>query len=186
MKIHEIIDIAQELSGKWTIPILLTLQESMGRFTPLQHRLGISPARLSDNLRNLENRGILARLSAYERRHPLLPEYRLTEKGLFLLEAAKAVRAAEHDLERGYLSEKSWNWPVILAIHHQCSRFQQIRKMLPEATPRIISMRIEELVDIELVDKLLVANPRPAFRYELLSSAEAPVEQLEADLLSIV
>lgn len=186
MKIHEIIDIAQALSGKWTIPILLSLQESMGRFTPLQHRLGISPARLSDNLRNLEKKGILERITAYERRHPLLPEYRLTEKGLFLREAAKAVRAAEHDLERGFLSERSWNWPIILAVYHRCSRFQQIRKTLPKATPRIISMRIDELVEMELIDKLLVTNPRPAFRYELQSFAEEPVKRLESDLLSIV
>lgn len=186
MKIVQAIRTAQELSGKWTIPILLSLQETGGRFTPLQHHLDISPSRLTDNLQKLEAGGIVRHLSPYERRHPLLPEYRLTEKGLFLREAAQAVRAAETELDRGRLSEKLWNWPVLLALHQEGGRFRTLREMLESATPRILSMRIEDLSGIGLIRKRLAAEPRPGFRYELEPGAIVPVGHAKADLLSLL
>ncbi len=181
-----IIQTTQELSGRWTIPILLTLQQAGGRFTPLGRQLEISPSRLSSNLKKLEEQGIIKHLSPYDRRHPLLPEYQLTEKGLFLREAAQAIQAAESGLDRGFLAEKSWNWPVMLALHYQCHRFQAIRKLLQSATPRILTMRITELCEQEIVQKLLTTEPRPGFNYWLQPDAEPSVQKLEKDLYSLI
>lgn len=186
MKTKQVIEMAQDLSGRWTIPILLSLKEAGGRFTPLQHRLDISPSRLSDNLKKLESKGIVRHLSPYERRHPLLPEYELTDKGLLLQEAARSVQLTENALHAGPLSAKPWNWPVVLAIHYECRRFQAIRHMLQEATPRILSMRIDALCQTGLVDKLLTAVPRPGYDYLLAASAEQPVKRMESDLLSLL
>ena len=186
MKTGHVIQIAQELSGRWTIPILLSLKETGGRFTPLQHRLDISPSRLSDNLKKLESKGIIQHLSPFERRHPLLPEYQLTEKGLFLQEAARAIQLAEDELSHGFLAEKSWTWPLLIALNNGCSRFQSIRQMLQPATPRILSMRIDDLYDKGLINKLLAEKPRPGYRYMLEKFARPPVNKVEADLCSLL
>ncbi|GIQ68120.1 transcriptional regulator [Xylanibacillus composti] len=181
-----IIQTTQELSGRWTIPILLTLQQAGGRFTPLGRQLDISPSRLSSNLKKLEEKGIIQHLSPYERRHPLLPEYRLTEKGLLLREAAKAIQSAETELGRGFLAERSWNWPVMLALYYQYNRFQAIRKLLQSATPRILTMRISELCEQEIAEKQPTMEPRPGYDYWLLPNAEPPVGRLEKDLCSLL
>lgn len=81
MNLEEAIQHTQQLSGRWIMPILLHLKSSGGRFTPLQKQLQISPSRLSDNFSRLVSKQIVKRLSPYERRHPLLPEYELTEYG---------------------------------------------------------------------------------------------------------
>jgi|HigsolmetaAR203D_1030402.scaffolds.fasta_scaffold00984_11 DNA-binding HxlR family transcriptional regulator len=181
-----LLQIAQELSGRWTIPILLNLPEKGGRFTPLQHALDISPSRLSDNLRKMEEAGIVQHLSPYERRHPLLPEYRLTDKGLLLREAARAVQSSEKEIGAGPLHEKSWNWPILLAIHQQYNRFQAIRRALLTPTPRILSLRMTELGDIGLIRKELTEEPRPGYLYLLENSARPPVRQLHGNLLSLL
>ncbi|RJE89649.1 hypothetical protein D3P07_05270 [Paenibacillus sp. 1011MAR3C5] len=186
MTIVRIIEVAHDLSGRWTIPILLSLKETGGRFSPLQHRLDISPSRLSENLKKLEAKGIVKHLSPYERRHPLLPEYQLSEKGLFLQEASKAIHVAEQELDRGFLSEKLWNWPVLLALHHEYTRFQMIRKLLPDATPRILSTRIDELHENGLVDRWMEASPRPGFTYALDAGSRPVICRMEGDLLSLI
>lgn len=186
MTIIRMIEVAHDLSGRWTIPILLSLKETGGRFTPLQHRLDISPSRLSENLKRLESKGIVIHLSPHERRHPLLPEYQLSEKGLFLQEASKSIQQAEQQLDGGALSQKLWNWPVLLAIYHEYTRFQFIRKLLPDATPRILSTRIEELHDRGLIAKWMEASPRPGFSYALESNAKPVIRRMESELFSLL
>ncbi|MFB9327110.1 winged helix-turn-helix transcriptional regulator [Paenibacillus aurantiacus] len=66
------------MSGQWTVPILFALETCRGRFTPMQHHLQISPARLSENLKRMTESGLLQHLSPHERRHPALPEYVLS------------------------------------------------------------------------------------------------------------
>ncbi|WP_214630344.1 hypothetical protein [Paenibacillus agaridevorans] len=68
----------------------------------------ISPARLSENLK------------------------RLTEKGRLFQEAADSVHAAEYELGCCRLSAKAWNMPVLLALHFNYEHFQDIRPGLDE------------------------------------------------------
>lgn len=177
--------LSQELSGQWTVPILLALEACGGRFTPLQRRLQITPARLSDNLKRMTDGGLLRHLSPHERRHPALPEYVLTEKGLLFREAASSVRQAEGELGFGRLSAKAWNVPVLLALHFEHERFQDIRLAL-QVTPRMLSARLDELHGIGAVNRRVAEQPRPSFLYHLQSEAKTPVRRLALDLTSIV
>lgn len=186
MSLQHLLHITQQLSGRWTIPILLSLKETGGRFTPLQHHLGISPSRLSSNLKRLEENGFVKHISPYERRHPLLPEYQLTEEGLLLREAALAIRKSEATLGRGPLAEKAWNLPVLLAVYHEYERFQEIRKLLDQSTPRILSMRIQELGDVGLIQRTFTEEPRPGYVYTVQSFARPPVGTMAKDLESIL
>ncbi len=168
------------------MPILSALEPCRGRFTPMQRHLQIAPARLSDNLKRMTEDGLLRHLSPYERRHPALPEYVLTEKGHHYREAAAAIQAAEHHLGYGRLSAKAWNIPVLLALQFDHEHFQEIRQVLQRVTPRMLSARLGELHGLGAVDKLLTERPRPSFLYRLHRHAEKPVRQLAANLGSIV
>lgn len=88
------------------MPILLALESNGGRFTPLQKKLDIAPFRLSANLKKMVADGLLHHLAPSERRHPLLPEYVLTEKGQLHREAARAVQLSEEQIGHGRLSDK--------------------------------------------------------------------------------
>lgn len=183
---RQVLELSQALSGQWTAPILLALEEAGGRFTPLQHRLDIAPARLSDNLRRMADDGLIVHLSPKERRHPLLPEYVLTEKGRLYREAASAIRHAEKDLGRGRLSAKAWNMPVLLSLDFEIGRFGDLLRALPPITPKMLSARLGELTDLGLADKRIAEQPRPAFIYELAGAARSPVHRLGLDLASLV
>nr|WP_281169551.1 winged helix-turn-helix transcriptional regulator [Paenibacillus harenae] len=181
-----VLQLSQELSGQWTVPILLALEKCRGRFTPMQRHLQISPARLSENLKRMTESGLLQHLSPYERRHPALPEYVLTEEGRLFQAAAETVKAAENELGYGRLSAKAWNMPVLLALHFDHEHFQDIRHALQQVTPRMLSARLGELHDLGAVKKLLSEQPRPSFLYRLHNRVEKPICQLAAKLESIV
>ncbi|MEF3305282.1 winged helix-turn-helix transcriptional regulator [Paenibacillus sp. GYB003] len=181
-----ILQITHELSGQWTIPVLLALENCGGRFTPLQQQLAIAPARLSDNLKRMCISGLIQHISPHERRHPLLPEYVLTEKGRLYREAARSVQLAEANIGYGRLSAKAWNVPVLLALDFKYERFQEIRLALQHVTPGILSARLDELNTDGLVNKVVTEHPRPSFLYRLNGFAKKPVHQLAADLFSLV
>ncbi|WP_283248970.1 winged helix-turn-helix transcriptional regulator [Paenibacillus antibioticophila] len=180
------LQLSQELSGQWTVPILISLEKCRGRFTPIQHHLQISPGRLSDNLKRMTESGLLRHLSPYERRHPALPEYVLTEKGRLFREAALMLQAAELELGYGRLSAKAWNMPVLLALHYKHEHFQDIRQALQQVTPSMLSARLGNLHELGAVDKQLIAQPRPSFLYHLQQPAKRPIHRLADNLDSIV
>lgn len=130
--------------------------------------------------------GLIEHLSPYERRHPLLPEYVLTEKGKLYLEAAAAVQQAETGMGAGRLSAKAWNIPILLALDYECQRFQEIRLALPQVTPRMLSIRLVELTADGLIVKLVSEQPRLSFLYRLSAHVQKPVRQLCADLCALV
>ncbi len=182
----QIIQITKELSGRWTIPILLSLDKSGGRFTPLKNVLQISPSRLSSNLKGMAEAGLVQHLSPFERNHPLLPEYQLTEKGRFMKEAALVISSSEHQLGHGFLAAKAWNWPVLIALHYHYHEFNSIRKLLETATPRILSTRLSQLHEEDIVQKTLATEPIPKYMYALSSQTEPILQITDRDLSSLL
>lgn len=75
-------DTLEVISGKWKLPILITLLHGPRRFKELAREIGISPRMLSKELQDLEaNRLILRRV--YETK-PVTVEYSITEYGITL------------------------------------------------------------------------------------------------------
>lgn len=182
----QVIHIMKELSGKWTIPILLSLEKSGGRFTPLKNTLQISPSRLSSNLKTMTEAGLIQHLSPFERNHPLLPEYELTEKGRFMKEVALVISNAEYRLNQGFLAAKAWNWPVLIALYYQYHEFNAIRQLLQTVTPRILSKRLGELYEKGLLEKTLITNPRPKYTYALSSNTEPIIRSTNSNLSALL
>ncbi|MFC4304141.1 winged helix-turn-helix transcriptional regulator [Cohnella boryungensis] len=185
-KEERVLRLSRELTGQWTTPILLSLDENGGRFTPLRNKLNIVPSRLSANLRKMMEDGLLLHLSPQERRHPLLPEYVLTEKGRLHREAARAVQLSEEQMGHGRLSDKVWGISILLALDYNHERFQEIRQSLVGITPRILSTRLQEFHDDGLVCKKVLEEPRPSFLYQLEKQVHQPVHQLSLDLASLL
>ncbi|SEC80953.1 winged helix-turn-helix transcriptional regulator [Paenibacillus sp. GP183] len=185
-KRENVLRISQELSGQWIIPVLLTLEDCGGRFTPLQRHLETTPARLSDNLKRMIEGGLIKHLSPFERHHPLFPEYVLTEKGRLYREAGETIQQAEADMGYGRLSAKAWNIPVLLALDFGYERFQEIRLVLQQVTPRMLSIRLDELNSDGLIIKLISEQPRLSFLYRLAEHIKKPVHHLSVDLSSLL
>lgn len=166
--------LSRELTGQWTLPILLALEERGGRFTPLQNKLNIAPSRLSANLKKMVEDGLLIHLSPAERRHPLLPEYVLTDKGRLYREAARAVHLSEQRIGHGRLSDKVWGLPILLTIGYDHTRFQEIRQTLDGITPRVLSTRLQEYLEDRLIFRQIKDEPRPTFLYLLEKQVQHP------------
>ena len=82
---------ASLIGDRWTPLIVRDLAPGCRRFGELQRSLGgISPKTLSDRLRRLEDAGIVTRACFAEM--PPRVEYRLTEKGLALLDVIESMR----------------------------------------------------------------------------------------------
>jgi DNA-binding HxlR family transcriptional regulator len=130
--------------------------------------------------------GLIEHLSPFERHHPLLPEYVLTEKGRLYRDAAKTIQQAEADIGYGRLSAKAWNIPVLLALNFEYERFQEIRLVLQQITPRMLSIRLDELNTDGLINKIISEHPRLSFLYRLSEHIKKPVHHLSVDLSSLV
>ncbi len=79
------------IGDRWTPLIVRDLAPGCRRFGELQRSLpGISPKTLSDRLRRLEEAGIVTRACFAEM--PPRVEYRLTDRGLALLEVIESMR----------------------------------------------------------------------------------------------
>jgi DNA-binding HxlR family transcriptional regulator len=79
------------IGDRWSPLIVRDLAPGCRRFSELQRSLGgISPKTLSDRLRRLEEAGVITRACFAEM--PPRVEYRLTEKGLALLEVIESMR----------------------------------------------------------------------------------------------
>jgi DNA-binding HxlR family transcriptional regulator len=60
--LRNVLDALYVISGKWKLPIILTLVQSPRRFNEIQHELGsISPKVLSSELKDLELNGFIRR-----------------------------------------------------------------------------------------------------------------------------
>lgn len=185
-KKEEVLKLSRELTGQWTLPLLLSLDERGGRFTPLQNKLGIAPSRLTANLKKMIADGLLIHLSPQERRHPLLPEYVLTDKGRLHREAARAVQLSEEQIGHGRLSDKAWGLSVLLTLNFNHERFQDIRQSLTGITPRQLSLRLHDFHDGGLIHKQVSEEPRPSFLYRLEQPVQQPIHRLSIDLASLI
>jgi len=75
-------DTLEVISGKWKLPILITLLHKPRRFKELAREIGISPRMLSKELQDLEANRLVLR-TVYETK-PVTVEYSITEYGTSL------------------------------------------------------------------------------------------------------
>lgn len=161
-----------KLSGKWFVLILVNMPLRGDRFTPLQNRLNIAPSRLSENLKKLIDLNIVYHLSPTERRHPLLPEYQLTQSGLVLKKLAEAMLLLDQDKAFEGIMFKKWHLAILLAILFGDHRFVHIKETLKPITSKVLSSRLKDLQDKALVVKTIICMNPVIHEYKLAKDCE--------------
>ncbi|MES0884049.1 winged helix-turn-helix transcriptional regulator [Roseibium sp. SCP14] len=93
-------DILARLAEKWTMLVVVALQDGPMRFGALKRRVeGVSQKMLTQTLRNLEMDGLVTRQVFDEM--PLRVEYELTELGQELVPLNQAIKTwAEQNMEK--------------------------------------------------------------------------------------
>lgn len=115
----------------------------------LLHRLRVSRDALGRSLASGLDQGWLRPNTGVG--HPLRPEYLLTNAGLRIgPECARVVRELEH---AGVLALglNKWSLPVLAAVASGHRRFSELRRVLPDATPRALSLTLQDLLEAGLL-----------------------------------
>ncbi len=144
--------LARLLHCRWALPVTAQVANERGcKFITLYKRLGIAPESLKRTLSQLETLDLVVPNPNYG--HPLRPEYVLGELGHEVAEPAQALWHWIHRcaVERSML--KKWSLPTLAAVGLGAQRFNEILKMLAEATPRATTLALKDLVALDLATR---------------------------------
>ena len=137
---------------RWALPVLGELYRDDGaKFITLVHRLNVSKDSLARTLEHLRTLDLAVKNPGYG--HPLRPEYVLTPQGQVL--GSSTVPLLKHAQRLGLLELllKKWSLPVIWAVHHSFGRFTDVLGALPHVTSRALSLAVQDLERIELLQR---------------------------------
>ena len=154
------------LQHRWNIVVLAELQRSSGaKFVTLTNRLGVGRGSLSLSLRHLVATGLVRRNAGYG--HPLRPEYLPTQTGAALgsdcLALATLVRAQGAD----QVAYCKWSLPLLLALGIEKSRFNALRAVLGDITPRAQTLALKSLEQIGWICREIDRGYPPVATYEV-------------------
>lgn len=155
--------------NRWSIPVIAEIARMRGtRAATLTGRLGVSGESLRRTLASLQELGLVARNPGYG--HPLRPEYVLTDRGAELAPAATGVVDAIRGHENVAL--RKWSLPVLARLQGP-RRFSELRALLPEATPRALTLALKELQAAGLVSRQVTDSYPPAVAYAVTARGRA-------------
>ncbi len=158
---------------RWTVPTLAALETLGGetKFITLQRNLGASRGSLQRTLAAMIDASLVARNPGYG--HPMRPEYILTASGN---QVARACVKLVEKLKRLGVEDvglKKWSLPVAHALAAAGGRFNRVRTVLGEVTPRALSAALLDLQKADLVERMLVDDNPPRTEYQLTSTGRS-------------
>jgi DNA-binding HxlR family transcriptional regulator len=131
-----------------------------GRFVNLSHTLGVSRESLRRTLAFLTETGLIQRNPG--KGHPLRPEYLLSDPQLGA-DAAVLTDLLE-DLGVTDVGLKKWSLPTLTLLVEE-RRFSEIRRALPNVTPRALTLTLKELESTDLISRTVTTDYPPATVY---------------------
>ena len=140
------------LHHRWTLPVLAEIYRHDGaKFVTLANRLGLSRDSLSRTLGHLHALGLAIKNPGYG--HALRPEYVLTPAGQIV--ASSAWPLLEHATRTGHTDVllKKWSLPTLAATGHGQHRFTDLLAALPGATPRALTLALQDLERAALLER---------------------------------
>ncbi|MET0372247.1 MAG: winged helix-turn-helix transcriptional regulator [Sphingobium sp.] len=151
---------------RWTVPLMALVAERRGtRFAEMAHRLGLSRESLTRTLEAAGAAGWIVRNSGHG--HPLRPEYVPTAEGLRIGEACRAIVATQAQLGLAPDALSRWSLPILRLIADGHGRFNAIARALDAANPRAMTASLRGLVELDLVDRRVLAGFPPTSAYAL-------------------
>lgn len=135
----------------------------------LSHTLGVSRESLRRTLAFLTESGLIQRNPG--KGHPLRPEYLLTDPQLGAFAAVLTELLA--DLGVTDVGLKKWSLPTLTLLVDE-RRFSEIRRALPDVTPRALTLTLKDLESSGLITRTVTEDYPPATVY----TATPPGQQL--------
>ncbi|WP_371407706.1 winged helix-turn-helix transcriptional regulator [Kribbella sp. NBC_00662] len=162
--------LARLVHFRWALPVLAELHRGHGgRFVNLTHTLGVSRESLRRTLTFLTEAGLIHRNPG--KGHPLRPEYLLTNPELGA--SAAALTNLLDDLDVTDVALKKWSLPTLTLLVTE-RRFSELRRALPDVTPRALTLTLKDLESANLINRTVTTDYPPATVY----SATPPGLQL--------
>jgi DNA-binding HxlR family transcriptional regulator len=145
-------DLRRLSSGRWVVPILAVMSRDGGsRFSALLRQLGLSRSVLSNHLDLLERFGWIARNAGHG--HPLRPEYLLTAGGRPIAAWSERLMAQRKRIGLEPHSLGRWSLPLLSELTCARRRFSELQRGLRPITPRALTLAIDQMLDIQMVDR---------------------------------
>jgi DNA-binding HxlR family transcriptional regulator len=156
---------------RWLIPVMAEFARREGqRFVELHRRLGVPRDSLSRTLDAVSELGWIGRNPGHG--HPLRPEYVLKAEGA---EAARLCGRIVAQLTQAGVSPSGltrWSLPALWAVANGSDRFNQLARCLSPATPRALSMALQNLAANDLVCREVLETYPPTSRYSLTEQGQ--------------
>ena len=150
-------------ASRWLIPILAMMHRQPGsRFSALVRQLGISRSMLSASLDTLERERWIVRNPGHG--HPLRPDYLLTPSGR---DVAAWSAAADQALIAAGINSSAlgrWSLPLLAAFGGGSARFKHFAEALAPISPRALSMALDQLAALRLIEKIRELAHHPRYR----------------------
>jgi len=157
---------------RWNIPLIALLhQQSGAKHITLVNQLQLSRSALSVALEYLMQMGLVDRNPGYG--HPMRPEYVLSPDGKKLGPACLSLANLIHRSGQDFLAYRKWSLPTIALLGAGQSRFNELRKSLPGAGPRALTLCLKALVKERWATRTVVDRYPPTVSYELTDFGKA-------------
>ncbi len=165
---------------RWAAPILAELHRSKGsRFVTLANKLGVGRESLRRTLAALTEAGLVMKNPGYG--HPLRPEYVLTEHGQAVAAACARLVSTLERLDANDVGLNKWSMPAVLALAEGECRYSELKKRLPDVTPRALTLALKDLGAAGLVERRVTRDYPPATIY-LLRARARPLARILSTL----
>ncbi|TDW14970.1 winged helix-turn-helix transcriptional regulator [Kribbella kalugense] len=153
--------LARLVHFRWAVPVLAELHRGHGgRFVNLTHTLGVSRESLRRTLTFLLETDLIRRNPG--KGHPLRPEYLLTDPQLGA--DAAVLTDLLDNLGVTDVGLKKWSLPTLTLLASE-RRFSEIRRALPDVTPRALTLTLKDLESSGLINRTVTEHYPPSTVY---------------------
>lgn len=156
---------------RWAVPILAQLANSSGcKFVTLTKSLDGSRDSLKASLELLDTLGLVKPNAGHG--HPMRPEYILTARGSLISKPAASLVRALDKADTIELGLKKWSMPTLHAVDTGAQRFTSIVDSLRSATDRAVSLALNDVQSMSMIQRTLIDGRPPRNAYTLTRKAK--------------
>jgi len=174
-----------KLTGKWKLELLYRMTDGSVRWSVFTHTIpGAAPNVLTRQLRTLELDGLAARIITNPQ-PPQVIEYALTQQGQTLVPILRSLAQWSDPLSSGYpdlsvaqrVVSGQWKHPILSRLH-QPQRFGAIQAALGGISRGVLSVQLQELVELGLLEQKKYEVFPPRVEYVLTDRGRSLLEIL--------